>query len=38
LGPFYEQYRGRGLGYVREFMRRHDLRRRIEFADDVVEA
>ena len=36
--PFYEQYRGRGLGYVREFMRRHGLRRRIDLAGDVVEA
>lgn len=36
--PLYDTYRGRALDYVRTFMRRHHLRRRIDLAGEVLEA
>jgi len=36
--PLYDAHRGRALGYVREFMRRQNLRRRIDLAGEVLEA
>lgn len=35
--PLYDAYRGRALGYVREFMRRQNLRRRVDLSGEVVE-
>jgi hypothetical protein len=35
--PFYDAYRWRALDYVREFMRRHNLRRRIDLSGEVLE-
>jgi glycosyltransferase involved in cell wall biosynthesis len=35
--PLYDSYRGRALDYVRDFMRRQNLRRRVDLAGEVLE-